>query len=158
MQAVVVNAEVMRDFVDDRNLHLADDVLVGLADGFDGLLEESNLVGQNHVVVVAVGEGQALVQAEKEVPVLDTGTDKLLPAGCVVHNDVNIVETHAQVFGDAVESLNDEAFKLGSCHAGKCSRKRIGGARKRGHLALGGNCVSALVVSSYRLLGGALLG
>ena len=57
VQSVVVDAEVVRDFVYDRNLHLADDVFVGLADGLDGLLEESDLVGQNHIVVVAVGEG-----------------------------------------------------------------------------------------------------
>ena len=80
----------------------------------------------------------------------------MLFTGCVVHDNVNIVQTHAQVFGYAVKSLHDETFKLGSCHAGKCSRKGIGRARKSAGMCVLLEYVNALVIAGDRLLGGTL--
>jgi hypothetical protein len=53
VEHIVVDAEVVRDLVDDGVPHLEDYLLVGRAYRLNGALEQRDLVRQHHVVVVA---------------------------------------------------------------------------------------------------------
>src|SRR3954471_9959841 len=80
VQAVVVDAEVVRDLVDDGDRDLVDHVVLGLADGADRLAVDHDPVRKGAAVVPAsLGERIALVQAEQVrlvgVPVLDEDDD-----------------------------------------------------------------------------------
>ena len=61
VQAVVVDAEVVGDLVDDGDGHLVDDLLLGLADVQQGLAIDRDRVGQRtRVGGVALGQRDAL--------------------------------------------------------------------------------------------------
>src|SRR5690606_32957012 len=69
VEALVVDAEVVRDLVDDRHRDLVDDLLTRVADRERGLAEDRDAVGQRAggPPVVALGQGDALVEAEEVV-------------------------------------------------------------------------------------------
>src|SRR5215218_10317712 len=83
VQPVVVDAEVVRDLVDDGDRHLLDHLVLGLADVADGLAVDHDPVGQGAAVLpAAVGQRIALVEAEQ--------VRLLLVA--VLHQDDDVVE------------------------------------------------------------------
>src|SRR3954453_13863989 len=80
VEAGVVDAEVVRDLVDDGDRDLLDHLVLGLADVADGLAVDHDPVGQRAAVVPpALGQRVALVEAEQVglvlVAVLDEDDD-----------------------------------------------------------------------------------
>jgi len=70
VKSVVVDTEVVRDFVHDRDLDLLDELIEVLAHRAQGESIDRDLVGEFHQpVAFAFGEGYSLVQA-KEVGLL----------------------------------------------------------------------------------------
>ena len=66
--------KVVRHLVDDGVAHFPDYLIFAGADGFYGLLEERYLIRQHQVVVIAVGQGNTLVQPQQPFAVVDPQT------------------------------------------------------------------------------------
>jgi hypothetical protein len=68
VQLVVIDAEVVRDLVDDGDLDLLDELLLGLAHVEQGQAEDEDPVRQlERVVGLALGERDPVVQTEQVV-------------------------------------------------------------------------------------------
>src|SRR3954452_12533810 len=102
VESVVVDAEVVRDLVDDGDGDLVDDVLLGLADVADRLAIDHDPVRQLAAVVPApLGQGEPLVEPEQVrlvgVPVL--------------HEDDDVVEQLHQLHRHLVEGIGDQLLE-----------------------------------------------
>src|SRR5688572_14758383 len=103
VQAVVVDAEVVRDLVDDGDQHLLDDVVLRLADVADGLAVDHDPVRQvTAIVPAALGQRVALVQTQQVRLVLVA----------VLHEDDDVVQQPHQLGRNLVERLGDQFLEL----------------------------------------------
>ena len=74
VEAVVVDAEVVGELVEDGTADLGDELFVGSAHRFEGTAKDEDAVGEGEVVTGgADGEGGALVEAEEGAAGADAG-------------------------------------------------------------------------------------
>jgi hypothetical protein len=113
VEAVVIDAEVMANFVKNSDAHLFANVVVGFAHRFDVLLVDADAVGKDQVVVLpALGERYAVVEAKKEVSVFEAGIVKVVLRGGVLDDEVDVVDLAANGVGNLVEGFADEAAEV----------------------------------------------
>src|SRR3954470_9126021 len=94
VEAGVVDAEVVRDLVDDGDRDLLDHLVLGLADVADGLAVDHDPVGQRTAVLPAsLGQRVALVEPEQVGLLLVE----------VLHEDDDVVQQRHQLRRDLVE-------------------------------------------------------
>ena len=106
VQGFVVYAEVVGYLVNDRRSHLGDHFLVGFADVLDGPLEQGYLVGQREVVVVAVGQRDALIESEQRLFLLDAGAYELRGRSPVLDHYVEVVHAIQERRGEFLNRLH----------------------------------------------------
>src|SRR3954447_26939820 len=107
VEAGVVDAEVVRDLVDDGDRDLLDHLVLGLADVADGLAVDHDPVGQRAAVLpAALGQRVALVQPQKVGLVLVA----------VLDQDDDVVEQRHELSRDLVEGVGDQLLELGCRH------------------------------------------
>jgi hypothetical protein len=113
VQAIVVNAEVVAYFVQYGEANLIANVIVVMADGLDITLVDANPVGKDEVVVLAaMGEGDAVVEPEKEMALVEVGGIEIIVARGVFDDEVDVVDLAAERLGYLVESLADQPAEV----------------------------------------------
>ena len=114
MEALVVDAEVVADLVEDGHAHLlADLIIVVMADGFDVALIDADAVGEDEVVVLTPGgEGNAVVETEKEVAWGEIRSIKVFGTGGVLDDEVDVMDLATNGLGYLVEGFADKATEV----------------------------------------------
>ena len=113
VQAIVVNAEVVAYFVQYGEANLIANVIVVMADGLDIMLVDANPVGKDEVVVLAaMGEGDAVIEPEKEMALVEVGGIEIIDARGVFDDEVDVVDLAAERLGYLVESLADQPAEV----------------------------------------------
>src|SRR3954466_6942605 len=103
VQAVVVDAEVVRDLVDDGDRDLLDDLVLGLADVTDRQPVDHDPVGQRPAVLpAALGQRVALVQPEQV----------RLVGVAVLDEDDDVVQERHELGRHLVEGVGDQLLEL----------------------------------------------
>jgi hypothetical protein len=114
VEAVVVDAEVVGELVEDGAADLGDELCVGAADRFEGAAEEEDAVGEGEVVAGgADGEGGALVEAEEHAAGADAGRAQFCRGGAFADEDVDVVQAAEEFGGQPVDGFADERVEAG---------------------------------------------
>jgi hypothetical protein len=114
VKAVVVDAEVVGELVEDGAADLGDELFVGAADRFEGAAEEEDAVGEGEVVAGgADGEGGALVEAEEHAAGADTGRAQFRRGGALADEDIDVVEATEDRRRQPFDGLADERVEAG---------------------------------------------
>jgi predicted MPP superfamily phosphohydrolase len=108
VQARVVDAEVMRNLVDNRDVHLVHDVLRVLAGSQRGAHEDRDAVGQHAAVPLpSLRQGHAVVHTEQV---------RVLLRRLVLDKDHDIAHEGGELGRDGVEGVGDQALELAAAH------------------------------------------
>jgi hypothetical protein len=114
VEAVVVDAEVVGELVEDGAADLGDELLVGVTEGFEGAAEEEDAIGEGEVVAGgADGEGGALVEAEEHAAGADAGRAEFGGGGPFADQDVDVVQAAQEFGGQPFDGLADERLEAG---------------------------------------------
>lgn len=112
-QALVVDAEVVAELVEDRLADLLADIVVGRADGLDVLLVEGDSIGHHEVVVLAaLRQGDALVEAEEEAATPDARSLAFARGGAALDRDVDVVDSREDFRGDLGDRLANQLAEV----------------------------------------------
>jgi hypothetical protein len=113
VEAVVVDAEVVANFMENGDSHLFANVIVGIANGLDVVLIDADAVGKDEVVVLAaLGQRDAMVEPEEKVSLLDAGVVEVDLGGGILDDEVDVVDLTADGVGDLVQGFADEAAEV----------------------------------------------
>lgn len=100
MEAVVVDAEVVAELVDDSLADLLANFIVIAADSLDRLLVDADLVGQDEIVVLAaMGDGNAMVEPEEGSPGPQSGHLPVARSGTAFDNYLDVLHALKEVAG-----------------------------------------------------------
>jgi hypothetical protein len=105
MEPLVVDAEVMRDFVQHSDAHLLRDV-ARVKRALQGPLENDDTVGQGQVVVAAVDQRHPDVEPEERAPVI--GRSQILGRRFALGHNLKVAELVARGRRQFEEGALDE--------------------------------------------------
>ena len=104
----MIDAEVMRHFVQDGAAHLiADAVGVAMTIGFDGLLEDGN-VFHSTARDALLGERHALIESEQNMPFFHPDTLQRFLRRLLLHQHADILHLLLEFVRNAVQRFLDQ--------------------------------------------------
>ncbi len=114
IEAVVVDAEVVAQLVNDGLADLFADLVVAPADGLDGLLVDRDLVGEDEVVVLAaLREGDAVVEAEERAAGAYPSIAPVTGGGAPFDDDFDVLDAVEEVTGKGSDGFADKTAEAG---------------------------------------------
>ncbi len=120
METVVVDAQVMGEFVEHGGPDLGPQVVVVEVEVEVGLAEDGDPVGERPPVVAALGQRDALVEAEEALVV-----GVLVGGGGFFDDDVEVVDLGEHPLGERVEDPIHHSFELDTMHGRIQPRARV---------------------------------
>lgn len=113
MQTVIVDTEVMAEFMQNCLTHLFADLIVRLANGLDGFLVNADLVRRYEVVkLAALGERDSVVQAQQQTPRANASQFPVSRGRPALDHDVDVVDVPHQLRREQRHRFADEPAKL----------------------------------------------
>lgn len=101
LQPIVVNAEEMREFVEDGDTYFGHEFMFVGKVLFEGFLVDVNDIGRHQrIPAVSLGERYATIEAIHRIVGAKVGVLKVGQARAAFHNDVNVLQVIAKGLRD----------------------------------------------------------
>jgi len=117
LQAVVIDAEMVSDFVPDHTLNLAADFFFCAAPELDGFLEDRDFIREYHTVVTAPpGLRHAFIKPQKDRPGRYPALLHLRGGGVIVDEDIDIIQPVEELLWQVIDGAGYQLFETFAFH------------------------------------------